>query len=54
MYRAICVKNTVHYRAACAPICDFIIKVVTNGMLDRKLGKVVFTDLVKEVAAFRE
>ena len=25
MYRVICVKSTVHYRAAFAPICDCIV-----------------------------
>ena len=31
-YRAICVKSSVHYRAAFAPICDYIIYVVTSGI----------------------
>ena len=54
-YRAVCVKSTVHYRAAFAPICDCIINVVTNGMLPCELSKVFFKNLAKElVVAFSE
>ena len=53
-YRAICVKSTVHYRAAFAPICDCIINVATHGMLPCDLSKVVFTNLAKEVIALCE
>ena len=54
-YSAMCVKSTVHYRAAFAPICYCIINVVINGMLPCELSKVVFRNLAKEVVvAFSE
>ena len=53
-YSAICVKNSVHCRAAFALICDCIINLVTYGVLPCELSKVVFTNLAKEVVAFFE
>ena len=53
-YIAMCVKSTLHYRAAFAPVCDYIVNAVTHGVLPCELSKFVFTNLAKEVVAFCE
>ena len=53
-FSAICVKSTVLYGGAFAPICDYIINKVPYGMCPCELSKVVFTNLAKEVVAFFE